>query len=978
MTDLVADERASRRWRRFEAGVLAAAFVLRLWIALRGGQGYWRDEDRFGTATIALRDFGQGQVKAGWAYLLGGGDHVLFKILCLPAAALDEAIGTSLARDACYLGLFSVAALALIGSCARAAGGSVREGALAVFFAALAASLFYYARHLFPYDLSLCLCLVALRLGLGSTASGRVFLAGAFAGLGFLAYEGYWLLGGLILIFVVVRVRPWGALVRVALTAASGLAASILLAALAARLVGVDLIGQLRSFSGTITQGDFGRGYAFVWAYLWSAEGLMLAVWLAACGYAAIRAFRTPGSARPIGWLALLVGLYGLLCLGSDLVHAFVVYGRTARILTPFFCLLAAWAVDDLWTRGDWAPRSRHLMLGGLALIAAYQFWAPMSQVFPARFIDLAGRHAEGSGPTLERLLNANSLADNGYSADRQPRTVLFARRHPLQYGPYLFEGMTGAQRADLRGKDIGMKLVAMSNVPVPAHAAGWPGALRCKVTFPVGREREGEPLLASGDALHHDALFVRYIDRDHLRFAYESVGHGSLVSDLIAVDPRREHDLVLFVGAMLAPDADAARSDRLRRTVLAVLDGRIVLAGQVGGNGAASGRLFLGMDLVRPAPAGEAFTGEIRAVEPVSAAVLRSLLPLVDLTALAPGAGDHPGPLVLHLILPTDRSSGTEPLVSTGGRGHSSGLALSYLPDGRGQLSLVNSNEPSVLSAPFRIPPDGRVEVTVALPALGQGNGGRTGPSAPPVILRERVWARVNGQTVLSTRRWSASSEASDLQLLSNDGRVDGVGGYFTGRVERVELGDGDEIAREMTVSPEVGFPGRPLAGYCGPVALTVRIADGPVGLSEPLVTTGTTGAADFVFLRHLGGRRVVVGVDHWGSAGSVSDPIDLGAIDRVHSIVVSLGSLFPDRSNALYARHPAWPSLRRWLVVIVDSKVVLKVPLLAYPSTPDQVGLARNEVGGSSAVPFFRGTVLGTDFTSPDVVLAGTGPLP
>ncbi len=184
------------------AGLFALSYVLRVSLALRGGQAYWPDEARFGVSRDAAFNLAGGHWRAALEELLRGSDHVLFRWVGLPVAALELWVGGyHPALAACCFGVFSAGVVWMVGSIALRSGASVSESTWAALFAAAANSLLYYSRHYFPYDISMFAMLVGLWLAVGPQSwPQHSFLAGLAVGLGFLAYNGYWLLGACILV----------------------------------------------------------------------------------------------------------------------------------------------------------------------------------------------------------------------------------------------------------------------------------------------------------------------------------------------------------------------------------------------------------------------------------------------------------------------------------------------------------------------------------------------------------------------------------------------------------------------------------------------------------------------------------------------------------------------------------------------------------------------------------------------------------
>lgn len=255
----------------------------------------------------------------------------------LPPAVFEYFYGAHPAVAASYFGLFSVLCIGLLWLIARRAGADEEEAWWAAFLAAASGSLFFYARHYFPYDASLFLMLSGLWLALAERQNGwRDLTVGALVGLGFLTYNGYWGLGGAILVWSVIRDWPsfrrmtgrafWGGL---------GLGLPVAGVIMAARGVGVDLVESFRSNAGTITQGDYGMGWRVVVEYFWYAEGALAGLLGIGLLLAVIRVCRGRGEPRLAGWLIIgTIFLAGML-LCSDIVHAFVVYRTHRACIAP-------------------------------------------------------------------------------------------------------------------------------------------------------------------------------------------------------------------------------------------------------------------------------------------------------------------------------------------------------------------------------------------------------------------------------------------------------------------------------------------------------------------------------------------------------------------------------------------------------------------------------------------------------------------
>ena len=972
----------SRLWSKLTLATLALALVLRLWLVGSGGQGFWPDEARYQAAKEAVYRFKVDQPKEGWLALLGTADHLFFKVVCLPAAWADSTYGDSPRRSAAYLSLFSVAALALLGSCARGAGAGPREAWLAVFFAACANTLFYYSRHLIPYDMALAFCLASLALALRPTSVLLSFLAGVLAGLGFLTYDGYWLLGGVILIVHVLRApRVTHALARAA-AAGAGLALPLVIVVEVVRGLGGDLIGSFRQFSGTIFQGDFGRGYLFVWQYLWSAEGLMLIAWIGAAAYAIARVRRDRSLNRPLLWIGAAAALYAGLWVFADLLKVFVVYGRTARVLVPFFCLLAAWSVDDIWVRRSISNAKLLGLASAVAILAAFNFAGPLRMVFNREFLEQAAQRVWQAPLATFRVLNAGGMRpDEKIPDDIQPGQLLLRRRNPLQFHPYLFEGYRESQRSYLTGRDIAMKLVRLP-VSLPGRLDGYPGALRLRLRFPADLPGASEPLVTTGVNGSACIAWVHYIDAGHVSFNYDCWGFEKLSSGPVAIDLNATHDVLVFFGSMLPPGdpplADGgtrALMDKMRGSVLIMLDDQIVLAGRADTHPSPPDRITVGLNIVGCSVAGLSFDGALLGVQAVGPGEIASHLrdDRAGDFRPAPEWQGFPGPLRVIVKLPATRTDRAEPLVTVGTSAAADCLYLVY--EETGAVSVHYSQGPSTTlqSKPLEIPPDGRLELIVSLGSMMPPESSKVYLTNPKwIMLRDQVWVEVNGKPVLARRVDRSPVDPAGIRLLSNLVGVPMVQGYFTGQTVTVQAIDPSVIvARIPPLGLDVGAPAMPLGGYPGPLHLKVQFPAMPAGVNEPIVVSGSAGAGDLIYVRYEGDQGLRFGIDHWNYGGPLSDPVALDPDRQQHDLVVSEGGLFPPEDSPFYASHPGWRKLREWMVVAVDGRPLLVVPRSAYPARPDQITTGLNLIGGSTAGAHFSGTITGTEFASPDEVL-------
>jgi len=445
--------------------LIGAALLLRVALVLSGGQAYWPDEIRYERSRRAAEALRRGE-RAGAVAALVHPDHLLFGILGVAPAALELATGPDDRVPALFFALFSVAQVGLLHAIARRLGLSARASLIAALLLALSASQLYFARHLLPYDAAMAFGLGALLVAVKErpTTAGGV-LAGLFAAATFLTYNGYWLLAlTAIAMSVLPAPSPGVSLRRLAIAgAAFALPFAVLVAA--SRLGPGGFLHEWAAFAGAVTQGRFAEGWRLPFAYFWHAEHLMVALWAFGVVAAAARLVRGERSRAAAFGLAGILLVYGGLVVASVGLSRFVVYGRSARQIVPFACVLAADALERLLAAGGGKRLVGAAVLVLAAVQAAGNFRAPLAQVFPREFRRMAAAVPNPTGaPRL--LLYAEPIYPVAAPPPADAGRVLLARPHPLQYLPYQYEGYTPEQRAALRAADIRMRLVEVRPAP--------------------------------------------------------------------------------------------------------------------------------------------------------------------------------------------------------------------------------------------------------------------------------------------------------------------------------------------------------------------------------------------------------------------------------------------------------------------------------------------------------------------------------
>jgi hypothetical protein len=124
---------------------------------------------------------------------------------------------------------------------------------------------------------------------------------------------------------------------------------------------------------------------------------------------------------------------------------------------------------------------------------------------------------------------------------------------------------------------------------------------------------------------------------------------------------------------------------------------------------------------------------------------------------------------------------------------------------------------------------------------------------------------------------------------------------------------------------------------GWPGPVQGALKI---PHGAEENfrLLTAGAGTTSDELAIRVTRPGRIRVVFSHGGQVADESAEVEVGA-GQPHRLVVSMGSLLPPLSNAIYWSRPYLLHLAGQLLVMIDGKVVLGGPQAFAASTPQSI---------------------------------------
>lgn len=470
--------------------------------------------------------------------------------------------------------------------------------------------------------------------------------------------------------------------------------------------------------------------------------------------------------------------------------------------------------------------------------------------------------------------------------------------------------------------------------VAVAATASAWHrhverlrsvGPLCIRVLLPSGLDGTSQPILTTGRQRAGAVVYVLFVDESHIRVGADIWGGGA-VSPPLPVNYFEQQTFVIDSSALYPTDNPVVRAlNPLARHVLlnrlrVDLNGREVLQVPRNAFPTTLKEITVGRMDIGASTAGPRFTGDIESVR---------RLPIAQPLILAPGAA-----LRIRLRFPA-ATKGAQPICALGPNGRDGLCYVEFLPAGKLRVGYLRPDGSRIESAlvPARV---GRLQEMRIEPGLAKAGGH---PLTVAVTL--------DGRHLLGPSPAAPGDRPRLLTVGLNAGNAAGVALRFTGP--------------ELDVVGPV--PGRvPRTGIAaGPCRMIVMFPTDKSGQTQPLVTTGRTGAGDFIYVSYVDAHHVRFGFDHWGIGGKVSAPVALD-LSVPHVVEVAMGSLDPaptdDRAwQGVPPARRAEITRRRW--VRIDGRTVLQADLPCYPTKPGKITLGRNRIGGSTCTADFSGII-------------------
>jgi hypothetical protein len=129
------------------------------------------------------------------------------------------------------------------------------------------------------------------------------------------------------------------------------------------------------------------------------------------------------------------------------------------------------------------------------------------------------------------------------------------------------------------------------------------------------------------------------------------------------------------------------------------------------------------------------------------------------------------------------------------------------------------------------------------------------------------------------------------------------------------------------------------------GPLDIKLRFPKDHLGKYQPLVVTGRSFQADYVFVYYLDDRHVQICFDHTSGGMQRSSPLAID-YDAVHDLHVDLGSLYPPETHPFFdgRTEREMIMLTRWLRITLDGRVVIEGYQEFYDASPESIFIGNN----------------------------------
>lgn len=139
----------------------------------------------------------------------------------------------------------------------------------------------------------------------------------------------------------------------------------------------------------------------------------------------------------------------------------------------------------------------------------------------------------------------------------------------------------------------------------------------------------------------------------------------------------------------------------------------------------------------------------------------------------------------------------------------------------------------------------------------------------------------------------------------------------------------------------------------HCGPIGFKAIFSPPQIRTTESLLTTGTFGSVDALYVTHHGNGQVSFSMVHQGHGGPGTDILNM-EYGREYNIEVDMGSLYPPRMHPYFHGwdQTSVERLKNTGRVLLDGVEVLRANLRFYDAPPGSIRFGEDPILGAPAL--------------------------
>lgn len=314
-------------------------------------------------------------------------------------------------------------------------------------------------------------------------------------------------------------------------------------------------------------------------------------------------------------------------------------------------------------------------------------------------------------------------------------------------------------------------------------------------------------------------------------------------------------------------------------------------------------------------------------------------------------------GPITIEFQTPTGRVGSFEPLVSTEKTTPPGEVVfINYYDERRVRIGFFQTGTTHWLSQPlaFDYSQPHRLDLSLGCFMPPDSHPVYDGVNAAErKVAKQDVTIHLDGKLIYKTGLDFGFRHNAHFFVGENTIALGACGRAFTGKILNVAQ---THFALSQLKRPTS------VASDFGPWRIKVRFVEAPPNHYDPILVSGTPGAADFVYAIYPAPGKIAFGHDSWSFGGITSEifPLDLS---QEHVIEVDHGGLYPKADDVPAAERPALSAKKNHLRIVLDGVTVLDGASHTFDVPPDTITACENRIGGSSTAATFSGTLLSAE---------------